>query len=475
MPAEASSPVMGRRYAGEYHTGTSRRARRLRRRATARPSICRFRLAFRCLPAGFEKGRNTSQTRLRRPAKCESCAGSTGSLLLLPWRGGGSGDRSPRARRQDPAHQRLERDPGDGQPCGARQEVQALRAPRVLLVERARHARQRERHGPDGVPDDEEDIDGPKHRERFVHGSSVAPSAPAGVGFAPWGGLHSRAARPGPGRGRSAGSQRRGDSRCRGRSPGLCLSRGGTVSETSELMEVCAAAARRGGEVLLGEFGRRRTIEYKSGIDLVTDADRASETALLEFLTARHPAAAILAEESGASGAPGGRLRFIVDPLDGTTNYAHGLPHFAVNVGVEDEVGLVAGATYDPVRDDLFLGARGQGATLNGEPVAASSRGELGRSLLCTGFPYDIHENPELPLRLFSAYMTRARAIRRMGSAALDLAYVACGRFDGFWEMKLKPWDLAPGILLVREAGGGVADFLGGQRMLEAGQSWAAN
>ena len=247
------------------------------------------------------------------------------------------------------------------------------------------------------------------------------------------------------------------------------------MSEVSELMEVCAEAVRRGGEVLLDAFGRRRTIEYKSGIDLVTDADRASEAVLLEFLLERHPGAAVLAEESGASGAPGGRLRFIVDPLDGTTNYAHGLPHFAVNVGVEDEVGLVAGATYDPVRDELFLGARGQGATLNGEPIAASSRGELGRSLLCTGFPYDIHENPELPLRLFSAYMTRARAIRRMGSAALDLAYVACGRFDGFWEMKLKPWDLAPGILLVREAGGVVADFLGGQRMLEVGEICAAN
>ncbi len=247
------------------------------------------------------------------------------------------------------------------------------------------------------------------------------------------------------------------------------------MSEVSELMKVCGEAARRGGEVLLGAFGRRRTIEYKSGIDLVTDADRASEAALLEFLRARYPAVAVLAEESGASGAAGGALRFIVDPLDGTTNYAHGLPHFAVNVGVEDDAGLVAGATYDPVRDELFLAARGQGATLNGERIAASTRGELGRALLCTGFPYDIHQNPELPLRLFAAYMTRARAIRRMGSAALDLAYVACGRFDGFWEMKLKPWDLAPGILLVREAGGLVADFTGGQRMLEVGEICAAN
>ncbi len=247
------------------------------------------------------------------------------------------------------------------------------------------------------------------------------------------------------------------------------------MSETSELMEACAEAARRGGEVLREAFGRRRTIEYKGGIDLVTDADRASEATLLEFLAARFPAAAVLAEESGASGAAGGRLRFIVDPLDGTTNYAHGLPHFAVNVGVEDGGGLVAGATYDPVRDELFLAGRGRGATLGGERIAVSDCGELRGALLCTGFPYDIHQHPELPLRLFAAYIERARAVRRMGSAALDLAYVACGRFDGFWEMKLKPWDLAPGILLVREAGGLVADFDGADRMLSTGEICAGN
>ena len=246
------------------------------------------------------------------------------------------------------------------------------------------------------------------------------------------------------------------------------------MSEETELMEVCAAAARRGGEVLRERFGQRRTIEYKGGIDLVTDADRASEAALLEFLTARFPGAAILAEESGVSGGAG-RLRFIVDPLDGTTNYAHGLPHFSVNVGVEDERGLAAGATLDPLRGELFLAARGSGASLNGKVIAASSEAELSRALLCTGFPYDVHQRAEQPLRLFAAYLTRARAIRRLGSAALDLAYVACGRFDGFWEMSLKPWDLAPGILLVREAGGRAADFDGGERMLEVGEICAAN
>ncbi|WP_248343095.1 inositol monophosphatase family protein [Anaeromyxobacter paludicola] len=246
------------------------------------------------------------------------------------------------------------------------------------------------------------------------------------------------------------------------------------MSERHELREACAEAARRGGAVLRERFGQRRTIEYKGGIDLVTDADKASEEALLSFLRARFPDADVLAEESGASGGGHGRLRFIVDPLDGTTNYAHGLPVFACNVGVVDEHGIAAGATYDPLRDELFTAARGEGATLNGEPLRVSGAAELRRALLCTGFPYDIHEHYDLPLRLFGAFMVKARAVRRLGSAALDLAYVAAGRLDGFWEMKLKPWDIAPGILMVREAGGLVNDLDGGEGMLRTGDVVAA-
>lgn len=227
--------------------------------------------------------------------------------------------------------------------------------------------------------------------------------------------------------------------------------------------------------MLRERFGAARTIEYKGGIDLVTDADRASEAVVLDFLRARYPGAAVLAEESGSSGGERSGLRFVVDPLDGTTNYAHGLPHFAVNVAAEDADGIAAAATYDPTRDELFLSARGHGATLNGERLRVSETGELRRSLLVTGFPYDVHEQLELPLRLFGAYLSRARAIRRLGSAALDLAYVACGRFDGFWEMKLKPWDLAPGLLLVREAGGIATDFAGGASTLETGEIVAGN
>jgi myo-inositol-1(or 4)-monophosphatase len=241
------------------------------------------------------------------------------------------------------------------------------------------------------------------------------------------------------------------------------------VSEVTELREACAEAARRGGAVLREKWGQARTIEYKGGIDLVTDADKASEAALLSFLRERFPGAAVLAEESGASGGEVAGLRFWVDPLDGTTNYAHGVPHFAVNVGVADEHGLAAGATYDPLRDELFVAGRGEGAFLNGTRLRHSGCETLHRALLVTGFPYDIHQHHDLPLRLFGAFMRRARAVRRFGSAALDLAWVAAGRFDGFWEQKLKPWDLAPGILIAREAGAIVTDLDGGDGMLATG------
>ena len=246
------------------------------------------------------------------------------------------------------------------------------------------------------------------------------------------------------------------------------------MTGTIELREACAEAARRGGAILRERFGGVRTVELKGGIDLVTDADRASEAAVLGFLRARFPAASILAEESGAS-AGEGELRFLVDPLDGTTNYAHGLPQFAVNVAVADGEGLAAAATYDPLRDELFTAARGAGAFLGGEPLRPSGRGEVGSALLVTGFPYDIHENHEVPLRLFGAFVRRARGVRRLGSAALDLAYVAAGRLDGFWEQGLKPWDIAAGILLAREAGAAVTDLRGGDAMLATGDIVAAS
>ena len=221
-------------------------------------------------------------------------------------------------------------------------------------------------------------------------------------------------------------------------------------------------AARRAGTVLAERFSRTRTIETKgSSLDLVTDADRASEQVLLAFLRERHPGHAVLAEESGASGAAGGH-RWIVDPLDGTTNYAHGLPHFSVSVAVEGPDGAVlAGAVYDPTREELFSAARGQGATLDGAPLRTSGADLLDRALLVSGFPYDLRERPQFPIALFTHFLTRSRGVRRFGSAALDLAYVASGRFDGYFETSLKPWDSAAGALLVTEAGGAVTHFDG--------------
>lgn len=252
-----------------------------------------------------------------------------------------------------------------------------------------------------------------------------------------------------------------------------------TDVETRELVEVCAEAARRGGEVLRARWGQARTVELKGGIDLVTDADRASEAAVLGFLRERFPGASILAEESGRSGQPAAGLQFVVDPLDGTTNYAHGLPHFAVTVSALDAGGIAAGATLDPLRGELFTAGRGLGAFVSGPGgearLAPSGRDALLGALLVTGFPYDIHAHHGFALRLFGAFVTRARGVRRFGSAALDLAWVACGRFDGFWEQKLKPWDVATGILLCREAGAPVTDLEGGQSMLETGDILAAS
>ncbi len=222
----------------------------------------------------------------------------------------------------------------------------------------------------------------------------------------------------------------------------------------SQLLTVAEESALRAGRVLAERFEEKRTVEYKSRIDLVTDADRASEAELIEYVRSRFPDHTILSEECGLRSGVG--VRWLIDPLDGTTNYSHRVPHFCVSVAVEGSEGLLAGAIYDPLRNELFSAARGQGATLNGKPLRVSSVGNLERALLCTGFPYDVREHPEVPLGLFNRLIRQAQAVRRIGSAALDLAYVAAGRFDGFFEFGLKPWDIAAGALLVMEAGGTV-------------------
>ena len=236
----------------------------------------------------------------------------------------------------------------------------------------------------------------------------------------------------------------------------------------NQLLDAAIHAAQLGGALLKEKFEQPRTIEHKDGqrVNLVTDADRASEALVLEFLKKQFPDHAVLGEESGISGGSSA-YRWYVDPLDGTTNYAHQVPHFCITLAVEgpvegeSEPQLLAGVVFDPMLGELFTASRGEGAFRNGAPIRASAAAELRDGLLCTGFPYDLHQRPDAPLGLFNRIVRRAQGIRRMGSAALDLAYVACGRFDGFFEFGLKPWDTAAGALLIAEAGGTVTRIAG--------------
>lgn len=243
--------------------------------------------------------------------------------------------------------------------------------------------------------------------------------------------------------------------------------------EIAELRAAVEEIARRAGAILREKYEQPRTIEFKGGIDLVTDSDKASEREILSFIRQRYPTHEILAEESGASG-DGGGFRWVVDPLDGTTNYAHQVPHFCVSIGLEGPDGLIAGAIFDPIRGELFSGARGQVAHLNGARISPSNCGEIHRALLCTGFPYDVRERPDAPVGLFNRFIRKAQGIRRMGSAALDLAYVACGRFDGFFEFGLKPWDIAAGAIIIQEAGGSATGIRGDALQLHAGHILAS-
>lgn len=243
-----------------------------------------------------------------------------------------------------------------------------------------------------------------------------------------------------------------------------------------ELQQAVVQAARLAGAELVARWKTARTVEFKHAIDLVTDADTAAEERILEFVEKRFPAHEVLAEERGGRRGPSAaKRRWIIDPLDGTTNYAHGVPHFSVSIAVEDEQGLAAGAVFDPLRDELFEAGRGQGARLNGAPVRVSAQASLARALLATGFPYDVWQTADRPVRLIDTFVRRAQGIRRAGSAALDLAYVAAGRYDGYFEGFLKPWDLAAGWLLVAEAGGRVTDLRGEPADLFVGDTLATN
>ena len=250
-----------------------------------------------------------------------------------------------------------------------------------------------------------------------------------------------------------------------------------------ELASVCVAAAEAGARVLRELFDRPREVLLKGRIDLVTDADRAAEERILNLLAERAPGIAVLAEESGAHGEGAAKARFIVDPLDGTTNYAHGIPLFACTVAVELKGQVVAGCTVDPIRGERFRAIRGHGAYLGrahltvmpahrpaSEPperrLRVSPAEQLSHALICTGFPYEKRARLGEMMDAFGKFTEAARGSRRLGSAALDLAYVAAGRFEVFYELGLKPWDVAAGQLLVEEAGGTVTMFNGSPHVL---------
>lgn len=220
--------------------------------------------------------------------------------------------------------------------------------------------------------------------------------------------------------------------------------------------------ARDAGQLLLEKFDRNIKVSKKGDINLVTEADLASEALIIERIKSYHPKHSILAEESGNAVVIGGenKWKWIIDPLDGTTNYAHGYPCFCVTIALEHEGDIVVGVTYDPTRNEMFAAERGRGASLNNKPVRVSQTENLGDALIVTGFPYDFKRREDFARHL-TQFLLNSRGVRRDGSAAIDMAYVACGRFDGFWEEGLNPWDMAAGILLIEEAGGQISNYDG--------------
>jgi len=226
------------------------------------------------------------------------------------------------------------------------------------------------------------------------------------------------------------------------------------------MIDFAIELARQAGALLRDRVGTGFDINHKGDINLVTEVDIASEALIRDAISNRYPRHQVLAEEGGLAESSS-EYRWIVDPLDGTTNYAHGYPCFCVSIGLEYKGEVILGVVYDPMRNELFSAERGAGAVLNNRAIRVSTTGELMQSLLSTGFPYDIKTARLTNLDHWSNFAMNAQALRRDGAAALDLCYVACGRYDGFWELNLSPWDTAAGALIVEEAGGLVTNFRG--------------
>jgi myo-inositol-1(or 4)-monophosphatase len=245
----------------------------------------------------------------------------------------------------------------------------------------------------------------------------------------------------------------------------------------SATLNVMIAAARKAGRPLVRDFGELENLQIsmKGPADFVTSADKRTERILIEELSKVRPGYGFLAEEGGTAEGKDKSHRFIIDPIDGTTNFMHGIPHFAISIALERDGQLVAGVILNPVTDELYYAEKGHGAYLNNKRLRVAARKELAPSVIATGLPFLGKEGHARASAEMAAVMNVTAGIRRFGSASLDLAYVAAGRFDGFWERGLQPWDVAGGIVLVREAGGMVGDLEGGSGMLAGGTILCAN
>jgi myo-inositol-1(or 4)-monophosphatase len=241
------------------------------------------------------------------------------------------------------------------------------------------------------------------------------------------------------------------------------------------LLETAIAASKEAGALLLDYVKSGFRVEHKNPINLVTDADRAAEECVIDRIRKHFPAHRFLAEERGRIEQSPSPYLWVIDPLDGTTNFAHGYPAYCVSIGLEYRGRCILGAVFDPSRDELFTAIEGRGARLNGQPIHVSDTTALDSSLLVTGFAYDIRESPRNNLDHFAKFALKAQGMRRTGSAALDLCYVAAGRFDGFWEVQLNPWDMAAGSVIVQEAGGRLTTFCGNDLSIYGQELVASN
>ncbi len=239
-------------------------------------------------------------------------------------------------------------------------------------------------------------------------------------------------------------------------------------------LKTALRAARAAGTIQKRNYGKTHDIRFKGEINLVTEVDKACEAAVLKILSKAHPDHDILTEETGAHGHDS-EYKWIIDPLDGTTNYAHGYPCFCISIGLEHRGKMIVGVVYNPSLEEVFWGVRGGGAWLNGKRIRVSKTTRLKRSLLATGFAYNVHTSKNDNIDNFTNFLKTSQAVRRDGAAAIDICYIACGRFDGFWEMGLKPWDTAAATLILEEAGGRSTLFDGSRLNLYADEIVCSN